>query len=298
MKYKTLVTGGSGMVGKSLKKILPDATYLSSKDCDLRDEEAVKSLMTNGKFDSVIHLAARVGGIVDNIEHPYDYFIDNVQMNTNMVKWSHLTGVKRFIGVLSTCIYPDSVDEYPMTEEDIHRGPLTPTNFSYGYSKRLLAVQIDACNKQHGTNYQYLIPCNLYGENDKFGSNSHFIAALINKIRDAQKNNQTHIELFGSGKPMRQFMYSDDLAWVIKECIINDIFDSFNVSTDENYSITEMTNIALDVLGLTHYDVRFDPQKPDGQFRKDVSTKKLKTLLPDFLPLKLSQRIKLVYHKL
>ena len=98
------------MVGKSLKKYLPDAMYLSSKDCDLTNEDAVISLMTNNKFDVVIHLAAKVGGIIDNINNPDTYFTDNIQMNTNIVKWSRITGVKRFIGVLSTCIYPDKVE--------------------------------------------------------------------------------------------------------------------------------------------------------------------------------------------
>ena len=185
---KILVTGGSGMVGKSLKKILPEATYLSSKECDLKNEEEVKSLMNNNEFDTVIHLAAKVGGIIDNINKPDDYFVDNIQMNTNIVKWSRITGVKRFIGILSTCIYPDKVISYPMTEDMLHQGPPTPTNFSYGYAKRCLAVQIDACNKQYGTKYQYLTPCNLYGENDKFGDNSHFIAVLVKKIIKMEKD--------------------------------------------------------------------------------------------------------------
>ena len=295
---KILVTGGSGMVGKSLKKILPNATYLSSKDCDLTNEESVIYLMTNNNFDIVIHLAAKVGGIIDNINKPDDYFVENVQMNTNMVKWSRITGVKRFIGILSTCIYPDKVTDYPMTEDMLHQGPPTPTNFSYGYAKRCLAVHIDACNTQYGTKYQYLTPCNLYGENDKFGENSHFIAALVKKIVKMENEGSDTLTLFGTGKPLRQFMYSDDLAWVIKECLDREIYDSFNVATEENLSIREMANITLKSCNLKKVKLTFDKTKPDGQYRKDVSIEKLKGLLPNFKTLPLNKGIKKVYDKI
>ena len=294
--FKILVTGGSGMVGKSLKKYLPNATYLSSKDCDLTDENSVISLMTKTKYDIVIHLAARVGGIIDNIKYPEEYFIENIQMNANIVKWSRITGVSRFIGILSTCIYPDVVDEYPMSENMLHNGPPTPTNFSYGYAKRCLAVHIDACNKQYGTKYQYLTPCNLYGENDKFGKNSHFIASLVKKIIDLDKNND--LILFGTGKPLRQFMHSDDLAWVINQCLVKNIYENFNVATEENLSIKEMAEIAIKSYGLNNVNILFDSTKPDGQYRKDVSIEKLKSLLPDFRPISLEKGIRKVYDKI
>jgi len=293
-----LVTGGSGMVGKSLKKYLPNANYISSKDFNLTNESEVISLMTNNKFDVVIHLAAKVGGIIDNIKNPDTYFVDNIQMNTNIVKWSRLTGVKRFIGILSTCIYPDKVDTYPMAEEMLHKGPPTPTNFSYGYAKRCLAVHIDACNEQYGTKYQYLTPCNLYGENDKFGENSHFIAALVKKIVKMEKEGGNKLELFGTGKSLRQFMHSDDLAWVINECLERDIYESFNVATEDNLSIKEMAKIALESCGLSKTKIVFDSTKPDGQYRKDVSINKLKSLLPDFKTIPLSKGIKKVYDKI
>lgn len=295
---KILVTGGSGMVGKSLNKYLPNAMYLSSKDCNLTNENEVASLMSKNKFDVVIHLAAKVGGIIDNIENPETYFIDNIQMNSNMVKWSRLTGVKRFIGILSTCIYPDKVDKYPMTEDMLHKGPPTPTNFSYGYSKRCLAVHIDACNQQYGTKYQYLTPCNLYGENDKFGSNSHFIAALVKKIVNMEEKGDKILELFGTGKPLRQFMHSDDLAWVINECLDKNIYESFNVATEENLTINEMAKIALESCGHSDVEIKFDTTKPDGQYRKDVSIDKLKNLLPNFKTISLDKGIKKVYDKI
>ena len=286
------------MVGKSLQKIIPNADYYSSNQLNLLNEKEVEFHMKRKKYDVVIHLAAKVGGIIDNINKPVDYFEENLIMNTNIVKWSHLTGVKRFIGILSTCIYPDKVDKYPMKEEMLHQGPPTPTNFSYGYAKRCLAVQIDAYNKQYGTKYQYLTPCNLYGENDKFGENSHFIAALVKKIIKMEQEGSDTLELFGSGTPLRQFMHSDDLAWVINECLEKNIYESFNVATEENLSIKEMAEIALESCGLENVKIVFDSTKPDGQYRKDVSIDKLKGLLPRFKTLPLSEGIKKVYDKI
>jgi GDP-L-fucose synthase len=298
MKNKILITGGSGMVGKSLKKFLPNSVYISSKDFDLTKEFDVIKMFEKYKPKKVIHLAAKVGGIIDNINKPHDYFIDNIKMNTFMVEHSYKNGVEQFIGILSTCIYPDKLENYPMTENDLHLGPPTITNFSYGYSKRCLAVQIDAINKQHGTNYQYLIPCNLYGENDKMGHNSHFVAALLEKIIKSIDKNENEITLFGTGEPLRQFMHSDDLAWVINECISNNIYESFNVATNENLSIKEMSDITLSVLNLKNIKVNFDSSKPDGQFRKDVSISKLKHLFPEFNPLLFEKGIKEVYDKI
>jgi GDP-L-fucose synthase len=293
-----LVTGGSGMAGKSLKKLIPDAIYISSKDYNLTNEIEVKKMFEKYKPNKVVHLAAKVGGIIDNIENPYDYYIENIKMNTYMVEQSFKYGVKQFIGILSTCIYPDIVPSYPMTEKDLHLGPPAITNFSYGYSKRSFAVQIDALNKQHGTKYQYLIPCNLYGENDKMGHNSHFVAALLDKIFKAKSENKDEIVLFGTGNPLRQFMHSDDLAWVISECLSKNIYESFNVASKENLSIKEMTEKTLKVLNLEHIKINFDTSKPDGQFRKDVSIDKLNSLLPTFNPLIFEKGIKQVYDKI
>jgi len=292
---KILVTGGSGMVGKSLKKYLPDATYISSKDYDLTSEMQVYQMFNNIKPNTVIHLAAKVGGIVDNITYPADYFDQNIIMNTLVLKWAQQHNIKRFIGILSTCIYPDIVESYPITEDMLHLGPPTKTNFSYGYAKRALAVQIEAYNQQYGTQYQYLTPCNLYGEYDKYGDNSHFIAALIKKIHNAKVNNEDKITLFGDGSPLRQFMYSDDLAYVIKYCLDNDIYDNMNVAIDENLSITEMAQIALKACGAEHIEIEYDTTKPNGQYRKDVSSEILKSKIPSFNPINLYDGVKQTY---
>ena len=293
---RIVVTGGSGLVGKHLQEILPDAFYLSSKDCDLTDIKKVRWMISSYTPDVVIHLAARVGGIQDNLKYPADYFDDNILINTNIVKVCKEYDVKRFIGILSTCIYPSVVDNYPMTEEDLFIGPPPPSNFSYGYAKRCLAVQIDAYNKQFGTKYNYLIPCNLYGDYDNLHNENkmHFITALLNKIRNSKDNS---LHLLGTGKPLRQFMYAGDLAKIIKLVIENNITESFNVAPDFNYSIDEMARVALDVTNK-NYNIIYDRPELDGQYRKDVSNKKLLKLFPDFKFTQLKEGLKKVYDKI
>jgi GDP-L-fucose synthase len=279
---RILVTGGSGLVGRYLQDILPDSNtfYMSTKDGDLTDIQLVRWMISSYTPDVIIHLAAKVGGIKDNISNPVGYFEDNILMNTNILKVSHEYKVKRFIGVLSTCIYPDKVENYPMKEEDMFLGPPTPTNFSYGYAKRSLAVQIDAYNQQYGTKYNYLIPCNLYGEFDNFENENkmHFITALLHKIRNAKDNK---IELLGTGKPLRQFMYAKDFAEIIKLVIDNDITESFNVAPDYNYSIKKMAEIAINSINPL-LKINFSNPELDGQYRKDVDNSKMRSLIPNF----------------
>jgi len=204
--------------------------------------------------------------------------------------------IKRLIGILSTCIYPSVVDNYPMKEEDLFIGPPPPSNFSYGYAKRCLAVQIDAYNKQFGTKYNYLIPCNLYGDYDNMHDESkmHFITALLNKIRNSKDKT---LHLLGTGKPLRQFMYAGDLAAIIKLVIDNDITENFNVAPNFNYSIDEMAKIALEVTEKD-YEIIYDRPELDGQFRKDVSNNKLLKIFPLFKFTGLKEGLKQVYDKI
>jgi len=289
---KILVTGGKGMVGQHLQEILPKAVYIGSKDYDLRDWLEVENLFETHHPTHVIHLAAKVGGIQDNLSKPAEYFDDNILINTNVLKMCKWYNVKRFTGILSTCIYPNIVEKYPMKEEDMFLGPPALSNFSYGYAKRCLAVQIDAYNKQYNTKYNYLTPCNLYSEYDNFNNENkmHFMTALLKKIKTSDKE----LNLLGTGKPLRQFMYAGDLAKIIKEVIYNDITDSFNVATSENLSIDKMANISLKVLNK---NLKINYLKPelDGQFRKDVCNKKLLSYIPNFKFTNFEEGIKKVY---
>jgi GDP-L-fucose synthase len=287
-----LVTGGSGLVGKHLKDIMPDATYIGSKDCDLTDVTQVDALMDFFRPKIVVHLAARVGGIVDNINHPVEYLEENIMMNNNVLKKCHEYKVDKLISILSTCIYPDVVDTYPLKEEDLFNGPPPPDNFSYAMSKRCMATHIDSYVKQYKKKWCYLIPCNLYGEHDKYEEHhSHFVSALIKKIYEATDT----VEIWGTGKPLRQFMHAEDLAKVIVYMIDNDIVENFNVAPNYVYSIEEMTKIGMESCGKGDLEIVYDSTKPDGQYRKDVDSSKLISVMEGFEFITLEEGIKRVY---
>lgn len=295
MNKKILITGGTGLVGRSLQQILPEAVYISSKDFDLRKLDDIINMKARYEPEIIIHCAAKVSGITENIARPCDHYIDNVLMNTNIVSVASALGVPRLIALLSTCAYPDVASSYPIAENQLHEGPPAPTNFSYGYAKRMMAVHIDACNNQFGTNYSYLIPCNLYGEYDKYGKNSHFVGALIKKINDALIHDADSITLMGDGTPLRQFMYAPDLAQIIKLCIEKDIYNSFNVSNNENHSIDEIARIALKACDAEHLQIKYVNKHLNGQFRKDCDNQVLKYLFPDFKFTSLFEGIKKAY---
>ena len=287
----TIVTGGSGLVGKHLKDILPDAVYISSKDFDLTDIDRVDAMMDYFRPKVVVHLAARVGGIMDNISYPVNYIEENIIMNTNVLKKCHEYNTDRVISVLSSCIYPDVVKNYPMKEDELFNGPPPKDNFAYAMSKRCMATHMDAYIKQYNKRWCYLIPCNMYGEYDKYEEHhSHFISALVKKIYEAKDS----VEIWGSGKPLRQFMHAEDLARVIKYMIDNDIVDNFNVAPNFNYSIQKMTTIGLEACGK-ELGIDYDNTKPDGQYRKDIDSSKLLSVLKDFEFISLKSGIRRVY---
>ena len=295
---KILVTGGTGLVGTYLKKILPEATYVSSKDYNLLDKKDVQRMFSDIKPRKIIHLAARVGGVHHNIQEPVKYFEENLLMNTFVLQESFLNKVESFLGMLSSCIYPNDVKNYPIKEENLLEGAPHQDLFSYSYAKRCLAIQIDAYNKKYNTKYNYLIPCNLYGEYDKFDPiEGHFVGALIEKIINAKKSRSKSIEIFGDGTPYRQFMHARDLAQIIKMTILKNIFLNFNVATDENYTIKKIVDIAFEACGIQNLKIYFNKNKPNGQLRKDIDITNLKKLFPDFKPINLIDGIKEIYNK-
>lgn len=213
-------------------------------------------------------------------------------MNTNLLRVCHEFNVTRVLAVLSTCIYPNEVQRYPMVEEDLFEGSPAESNFSYAIAKRCLAAQIDSYVKQYGKKWCYLIPCNLYGEYDKFDfHNSHYVSSLLRKIYEAK----SEITLWGSGKPLRQFMYGEDLARVIKIYLDRGIDENCNVSPKEVLSIDEIAKIAIKACGKPNLKIKYDTSKPDGQFRKDVSSKKLLSIVKDFKFTSLEEGIKKTY---
>jgi len=272
------------LVGHALQKIYPDAVYIGSRDYDLTKEEDVKKMFQRFKPDRVIHLAAKVGGIKANMMYPADFIYQNIMMNTLVVHYAYKYDVKKLIGVLSNCAYPDVAKSYPLTEDQLYDGPPQSTNFSYAYAKRALGVQIQSYRKQYGCNFFCVIPCNLYGPYDNFDeTESHFLAALIRKIYEAKVNKTKEIKLLGTGKPLRQYLYSEDLAQILLVLLEKyDGVEPINIAPRENPSIEEIAETALKVIGCSDCKIVFDKTFPDGQFRKDLSIERLLKVIGDF----------------
>lgn len=275
-----LVTGGSGMVGSELRKILPNAMYPTSSELNLLDQNSIETYFRKHKIDSVIHLAAYVGSLHDNIENAVRYYEQNVLMNTQLTKSAYANGVQRFIGILSTCIYPNDGLAYPMKEDDIHNGAPHESLYSYAYAKRSHAVQLNAYKSQYGVNYSYLIPTNMYGQSLHL-DRMHFINDLVVKIIRATKNGEKELRLFGDGSPLRQFIAAKDFALFIKLYLESGCGESLNVSDEYNRSINEMARLAVSLYNPDLHIV-YDSSKPNGQYRKDVDVSRLKQIFPQF----------------
>lgn len=274
---KILVTGASGMVGTALKEAIPNAIFVNSKMCDLRDKESTERLFYNKRPDKVIHLAAKVGGIKANSENLGSFFYDNITMNTNVLEASRKYSVKKVLSLLSTCIYPDK-STYPLTEEQIHNGLPHSSNYAYAHAKRMLDIHSQAYRDQYGCNFITVVPNNLFGENDNFHlENSHLIPAIIRKVFEAKENN-SDIVLWGDGTPLREFTYSKDLAKIIL-LLLNEYDERapINVGNTHEYTIKE---VAETIMKVMKYEgkIIWDESKPKGQFRKPSDNSKLLNL--------------------
>jgi GDP-L-fucose synthase len=267
MSENVIVTGGSGFLGRRLKIYQPGWTYVSSKECDLTNSTQVKELFGDLKPDAIVHLAARVGGIKENIENQAAFYYENTMMNTNVLQLAYKSGVKRVLSSLSTCAYPDHLSDYPFREEDFFKGPPSETNFSYGISKRGLHVQSCAYRKQYGLNYSTFSPSNLYGPDDHFGKEkSHFVAALVHKTAIATGGDD--IILWGSGLPLRQQLYVDDLCAALPQLLEkHNTGEPLIVAPSQNLSILQMAR-TLTKQVEKNITISFNG-KMDGQFRKD-----------------------------
>ena len=294
---KLLVTGGTGLVGTYLQQFT-DGVFVNSSHYDLTNEQDIIGMYCDHKPDVVIHLAAKVGGIVDNIAHPFEYYEDNLLMNTLVLKYARTFKVQKFVGVLSSCIFPDVVDKYPMVEEDMHKGLPNENNFGYGYAKRVMGCHIDIARKQ-GLNYSYITPSNLYGEFEHGDvSTKHFVGALLEKIHLAKQNGDDHIVLFGDGSPLRQFTFAKDVAEILNRIIECDIKENLNISTPSNMTIDFMAREALEALGMQDIRILYDTSKPNGQHRKDIDTTKFKNIFPNYEFTPYVQGIKQTYNTL
>lgn len=281
---RILVTGGSGLIGTLLKKEMPEAFYVSSKDFNLTDQNDVEKMFEMYKPNIIIHLASIVGGISDHINHPVSHLEDNLLMNTLVLKYAHKFKVDRFITMLSCGMYSEKIQTEPFKESDIHNDKPHSSIFSYAIAKRVMATQIDSYNKEFGTNYNYLIPCNLYGPSDK---EDKIIPVIINKIISAKKNKELYITLFGDGTPIRQFMHSKDMAKIIVKVVNNNILKSFNVAPEKSITISEIANLILKLTDSNDIKINYDFTKPNGQIKRDIDSTIFNELIPNynFIPL-------------
>jgi len=276
---KILVTGGYGLVGSEFKS---DEYYrLSSKETDLRIGKDVDLLLSKNKFDGVIHCAGKVGGIAANMNYKGEYFYENVMINTNIIESSRKNNIKNLVSFLSTCVFPDQV-EYPLTENKIHLGPPHFSNDAYAYAKRMADIQIRSYKEQYDLNYKSVIPSNIYGPNDNYSiANGHVLPSLIHKCYLAREN-KTPLTIWGSGKPLREFIFSKDVAklteWVLYNYNEN---EPIILSTSEEISIGDVVDMIVEIMNFKG-EIIFDSSKPDGQFRKPSDNSKIKNYLPDF----------------
>ena len=279
---RLLVTGSSGLVGSAIRGLNPeDTVFVNRGDADLTDFSSTEKLFILHNPTHVIHLAAEVGGIGGNISNSGDYFRNNILINTNVLEISRRVGVKKLISFMSTCVFPDAAT-YPLTVDQVHNGPPHPSNFSYAYAKRMLDIQSKAYRKQWGLDYQILVPTNIYGPNDYWNlEDGHVVPSLIHKIYLA-KLARTPLTVWGTGKPLREFVYSSDIAklslWAIE---FYENIDPLILSSGIEVSIKELVTT---ISRLMQYDgeIIFDESKPDGQFRKPSDGKALGSYLPDF----------------
>tara|TARA_R100000734_G_C3315924_1_gene108150 strand:+ start:1550 stop:2458 length:909 start_codon:yes stop_codon:yes gene_type:complete len=276
---KTIITGGTGLVGSTIN--IDNSVKLSSKDVDLKNWEKTLELFKSLNPKHVIHCAARVGGIGGNMNYKGEFFYDNIMINTNVIEASRRVGVEKVVSFLSTCIFPDDA-EYPLTESKIHLGEPHSSNYPYAYAKRMADIQSRAYKEQYDVDYVSVIPTNIYGPNDNFNlENGHVMPMLIHKCYLAKKNN-TDLKVWGTGKPLREFIYSKDVGelttWALKNY---DESEPIILSTSHEISIRDLVDLI--VSGFNYKGkVIFDTDKPDGQYRKPSDNSKLRKYLPDF----------------
>jgi len=280
---KIYIAGHRGLVGSAILRTLEDLGYTniitrSHEELDLTNQEKVKSFFEIEKPEYVFLAAAKVGGIMANSKYPADFILNNLLIQNNIIQSSYENNVKKLLFLGSSCIYPKE-SLVPIKEEYLLSGKLEETNKPYAIAKIAGITLCQSFNKQYGTNYISVMPTNLYGSGDNFDlESSHVIPALIRKFDDAKKNNAENVVLWGSGNPMREFLYVDDLA---SACVFlmnsNSGIDLINIGYGSDVTISELANQIKDCVG---YDggVLWDSTKPDGTYRKLMDSSILNNL--------------------
>jgi GDP-L-fucose synthase len=269
------VTGGAGFLGQHLVKELWNNGARNifvpySDEYDLTTMEACKEVAKDS--DIIIHLAAKVGGIGANMQHPGDFFYDNLMMGAQLIEQARLNNVEKFVGIATICSYP-KFTPVPFKEKDIWNGYPEETNAPYGLAKKMILVQLQAYRKQYGFNGICLFPVNLYGEGDNFDPNSsHVIPALIRKIHEAKLTNAPFITVWGDGSASREFLYVKDAARGITLATMNyDKPDPVNLGSGMEITIKELVELLCDLMDYRG-EIIWDKSKPNGQPRRCLDT--------------------------
>ncbi len=283
LSEKVYVAGHRGMVGSAISRCLTAKGYTnlltaSSKELDLRDSLAVNEFFQTHRPQYVFLAAAKVGGILANDTYPAEFLYDNLMIEANVIHAAHTYGVKKLLFLGSSCIYPKFAPQ-PIPEDSLLTGLLEPTNEAYAIAKIAGIKLCQAYHKQYGSRFISAMPTNMYGYGDNYHpQNSHVLPALIRRFHEAKVENRPEVTIWGSGKPLREFMFSDDLA---EACVfLMETYEDpqlINVGTGEEVSILELANLIKEVVGYEG-TITFDSTKPDGTPRKLMDSSRLHAL--------------------
>ena len=293
------VTGGNGMVGSCIKDIIhlyPQHKFIflhrgyGNHSVELTSKMSVLTYFSNEKFDAIIHLAADVGGLYKNMKNNVEIFNNNIAINQNILEAAHKYNIQNGIFCLSSCIYPENPSSFPMDETMIHDGPPHNSNMGYAYAKRMLEVQCQNYNNQYGRNYICLTPVNMYGPHDNFSlKDGHLIPMIMHRFHN-EKTKFSHaypeeqFVAYGTGKPLRQFLFAPDFAKIILKILFgeNIKYKSFICCDENEYSIKEVVENIASVMSISKNSIIWDTSKSDGCMKKTVTNKRLKNILTDF----------------
>ena len=279
---KIYIAGHKGMVGSSIWRALEEKGYknligLASDQLDLRDQQAVFDFYQNEQPEIVVDAAAIVGGILANNNNPFKFLMDNMKIQNNLIEGAHKFGVEKFIFLGSSCIYP-KLAEQPLKEEYLLTSSLEPTNQWYALAKITGVKLCQAIRKQYNKDFLSLLPTNLYGSYDNFDlETSHVLPAILRKFHEAKLNN-TDVTLWGTGMPLREFLYVDDLAKAVVFAIENKLPEHvYNVGTGKDLSVRQLAELIQKITGHKG-EIIWDTLRPDGTPRKLLDTSKMREL--------------------